>query len=148
MCNSFDPMDCSRQASLSIGFSRQEYWSRLLFPSLWDYSHPEIEHRSPALQADALLTELWGNPTHWIMIIFSEQLTHRVSLVAQLVKNPPAMREAWVWSLGWEDPLKKGTATQLQYSGLENSVDSIVHGVTKSWTWLNDFHFHLVFPGG
>ena len=33
------------------------------------------------------------------------------SLVAQLVKNPPAMWETWVWSLGWEDPLKKGKAT-------------------------------------
>ena len=35
-----------------------------------------------------------------------------VSLVAQLVKNPPAMWETWVWSLGWEDPLEKGKATQ------------------------------------
>ena len=34
------------------------------------------------------------------------------SLVAQLVKNPPAMRESWVRSLGWEDPLEKGKATQ------------------------------------
>ena len=42
------------------------------------------------------------------------------SLVAQLVKNPPAMRETWVQSLGWEDPLEKGKATQLQYSGLES----------------------------
>ena len=33
------------------------------------------------------------------------------SLVAQLVKNPPAMRETWVQSLGWEDPLEKGMAT-------------------------------------
>ena len=33
------------------------------------------------------------------------------SLVAQLVKNLPAMRETWVQSLGWEDPLEKGTAT-------------------------------------
>ena len=32
-------------------------------------------------------------------------------LVAQTVKNPPIMREAWVQSLGWEDPLEKGTAT-------------------------------------
>ena len=32
------------------------------------------------------------------------------SLVAQLVENPPAMRETWVWSLGWEDPLEKGKA--------------------------------------
>ena len=33
------------------------------------------------------------------------------SLVAQLVKNPPAMRETWVQSLGWDDPLEKGMAT-------------------------------------
>ena len=33
------------------------------------------------------------------------------SLVVQLVKNPPAMQEAWARSLGWEDPLEKGTAT-------------------------------------
>ena len=33
------------------------------------------------------------------------------SLVAQLIKNPPAMRETWVQSLGWEDPLEKGKAT-------------------------------------
>ena len=36
---------------------------------------------------------------------------HRASLVAQLVKNPPAMEETWVRSLGWEDPLERGTAT-------------------------------------
>ena len=31
--------------------------------------------------------------------------------MAQIVKNPPAMQETWVQSLGWEDPLKKGLAT-------------------------------------
>ena len=34
-----------------------------------------------------------------------------IALVAQLVKNPPAMQETWVQSLGWEDPLEKGKAT-------------------------------------
>ena len=38
------------------------------------------------------------------------QLSNWASLVAQLVKNPPAMWETWVRSLGWEDPLEKGTA--------------------------------------
>ena len=33
----------------------------------------------------------------------------------------------------------------LQYSGLENFMDSIVHGVTKSWTWLSDFHYKKLF---
>ena len=63
------------------------------------------------------------------------------SLVAQLVNNPPAMWETWVRSLGWEDPLEKGKATQ--YSVLENSMNCIVHGVAKSWTRLSDVHFHF-----
>ena len=33
------------------------------------------------------------------------------SLVAQLVKNPPAMQETWIQCLGWKDPLEKGKAT-------------------------------------
>ena len=53
-------------------------------------------------------------------------------LVAQLVKNPPAMRETWVRSLGWEDILEKGIGYPFQESGLENSMDCTVHGVAKS----------------
>ena len=48
------------------------------------------------------------------------------SLVAQLVKNLPAMWETWVRSLGWE-----GESNPLQYSGLKNSMDCIVHGGCK-----------------
>ena len=63
----------------------------------------------------------------------------RASLVAQLVKNLPAMRETWVRSLGWEDPLEKRMACPLQHSCLENPMDrgawlATVHGVEKSWT--------------
>ena len=39
----------------------------------------------------------------------------RASLVAQLVKNLPAMQETWVRSLGWEDPLEMGTARLLAW---------------------------------
>ena len=39
--------------------------------------------------------------------------------------------------------LGEGNGYPLQYSGLENSVDYIVHGVAKSWTRLSDFHFFL-----
>ena len=59
------------------------------------------------------------------------------SLVAQLVKNPPAMRETWVGKTPGERK-----EYLLQYSGLENSMDHIIHGVTKSWTRLSNFHFH------
>ena len=102
------------------------------------------------------------------------------SLIAQLVKNPLAMKETqfnfWVGKTPWRrDRLPtpvflgfpcgsagkesacnardlglipglgrspgEGKGNPLQYSGLENSVDCIVHGVTKSWTRLRDFHF-------
>ena len=44
------------QAPLSMGFSRQEYWSGLPFPSTGDLPDPGMKPRSPALQADALLS--------------------------------------------------------------------------------------------
>ena len=65
-----------------------------------------------------------------------------------MVKNPPAMQETWIRSLGWEDPLEKGQAYLPQDSGLENSMDSIVHGVAKSWTRLRDFHFTFLWISG
>ena len=56
------------------------------------------------------------------------------SLVAQMVKNPPAMQETAVQFLVWEDPLEKGTTTHTSNSGLENSMDCIAHEVAKSQT--------------
>ena len=55
--------------------------------------------------------------------IWLEFRLFRASLVAQMVKNMPAMREAWVRSLGWEDPLEKGMTTPPVGSRLENSMD-------------------------
>ena len=61
------------------------------------------------------------------------------SLVAQLVKNPPAMQETWVWSLGWEDPLEKGMLpTPIFWPGEFRGPS---HRVAKSQTWLRDFHW-------
>ena len=54
------PWTVTCQALLSIGYSRQEYWSGLSFPSPEDLPDPGIESRSPALQADSLATELQG----------------------------------------------------------------------------------------
>ena len=63
----------------------------------------------------------------------------RVFLVAQTVKNLPAVQETGVQTLGWDDPLEEEMATPLQYSFLENSMDrrawqATVHGVAKSGT--------------
>jgi len=57
------PRTVAHQASLSMGFSRQEYWSGLPFPSPWGLPDPGIEPRSPALQSDALPSEPPGKPS-------------------------------------------------------------------------------------
>ena len=53
----------AHQAPLSMGFSRQEFWSGLPFPSPGDLPNPGIEPRSPSLQADALTSEAPGYKT-------------------------------------------------------------------------------------
>ena len=106
------------------------------------------------------------------------------SLIAQLVKNLPAMQEtqfnSWVGKIHWKRdrlpipvfcgfpcssagqeaacnvgdlgsisglgrPPGEGKGYSPQYSGLENSMDCIVHGVAKSPTWLSIFHFHFLY---
>ena len=56
-----DPVDCSPPAPPPMGFSRQEYWSGLPFPSPGDLPNPGIEPRFLALQADTLTSEPPGN---------------------------------------------------------------------------------------
>ena len=121
-----------------------------------------------------------------VFLSFGLSLFIWASLLAQLVKNPPAMQETPVWFLGQEDPLERGKDTHcsilglrcgsagkesacnagdlgsipglgrspgegkgnpLQYSGLENSTDYIVHGVATSQTQLTDFHFIYLIGG-
>ena len=65
------------------------------------------------------------------------------SLVAQTVRNPSAMWETWVRSLGWEDPLEEGMAIHSSIFAWRIPMDrggwgATVHGVTKSQTRLSD----------
>ena len=62
------------------------------------------------------------------------------SLIAQLVKNPPAMRETLVLSLVWEDPLEKGKATHSSILAWRIPW-TVQYGVAKNWTPLSDFTF-------
>ena len=90
----------------------------------------------------ALPIVAWINTSFLISwIIF-----HWSSLVAQMVKNPPAMQETWVQSSGREDPLEKGMAThscilawRIPWTEEPGGLHT-VHGVAKSWTWLSDFN--------
>ena len=65
------------------------------------------------------------------------------SLVAQMVKNLPTMRETWIQSLGWEDPLEEDMATHSSILACRIPMDrgawqATVHGVTKSQTQLSN----------
>ena len=73
--------------------------------------------------------------------VLAEFVTSRASLVAQMVKNPPAMQETQVRSLGQEDaPEKEWQSTPVFFSGESHGQSSLatVHGVTKRWTRLGD----------
>ena len=109
----------AHQVPLSMGFSRQEYWSGLLCPPPEDLPYSGIKLASPVspvLQADSSPLSHQGSPDLWIT-------------------------------------KREGNGTPLQHSCLENPMDrgawwAVVHGVTKSWTWLSDFtfifHFHAL----
>ena len=84
-------------------------------------------------QSDSGKAKIWTNV--FSLITYKER-DKRSSLIAQLVKNLPAMWETWVRSLGREDPLEKGKAT---YS----SILSWRILWSQSLTQLSDFHFHF-----
>ena len=63
------PWTIAYQAPLSLGFSRQEYWSGLPFPSPGDLPDSGIKPRSPTVQADALPSEPPGKPNKYRTII-------------------------------------------------------------------------------
>ena len=84
-------------------------------------------------------------PLHFTSLHFTSRHAFRwASLVALLVKNPPAMWETWIQSLGWEDPLEEGTASHSSILPGESPKDrgawhAAVNGVAKSWTRLSDW---------
>ena len=64
------PWTVAYQAPLSMEFSRQEYWSGLLFPSPGDLPNPGIEPGSPTLQADALPSKPPGKPLFLLKLMY------------------------------------------------------------------------------
>ena len=70
------------QAPPSMGFSRQEYWSGLPFPSPGDLPNPRIEPGSPALQADSLPTELWRKPSAYnsVTLLLTQDEIYRLQV--------------------------------------------------------------------
>ena len=75
-----------------------------------------------------------------------------LELVLKLVKNPPAMQETWVLSLGWVDPLEKGKATLLpvfwpgEFHGLYNPWGCKESDTTERLSFSVHFFPHLLWP--
>ena len=86
----------------------------------------------------------WIACTYVCVYIYIHTYTHTqwASLVAQMVKNPLAVQDTWVWSLGWEDPLEENMATHSSILAWRIPMDrgawwATVHGVTKSQIQLS-----------
>ena len=123
-------MDCSHEAPLSMGFSRQECWSGLPCPPPGDLPDPGIKPES--LTSPALAGRYFSARATWE----AQQVVWRILLLIQ------KMQEKWVWSQGQKDFPEAGNGNPLQYSCLENPIDRVawwatVHGVAKSYTQLS-----------
>ena len=98
------------QAPLSMGFSRQEYWSGLPIPSPGDLPDPEIEPGSPALQIDSLQSDyLWGYHTWFTVVPCSPQTEPSVGRVSSLL---------WLWGAFLEDGVTPRSLSESQSAEL------------------------------
>ena len=113
----------------------------LMFQVSWSALHPilSVPSHMPPSSLKSLLANSKG---HWCVLkqdsLFSRAALPEVtSLVAQMVRNLPAVQETQVQSLGQFQSPGEGHGNPLQYSGPKNPMN---HGVTKSWTRLSDQH--------
>ena len=115
-----DTMDYSHQAPLSMGFSRQEYWSGLPFPSPEDLPNPGVEPGSPALQADSLLSKPWVGCKH----VLNVKLINTSRLVLSAMDIWPTVGRLAAGDVssipGSGRSPGEGNGNPLQYSCLEN----------------------------
>ena len=107
MSDSVTPWTVARQAPLSTGFPRQEYWSGLPFPSLGDLPDPGIKPGSLAFQADALTSEPPGK-------------AHNLQIAAMftLLMLSPVHLFATLWTVAHQAPLSMRFFRQGFWSGL------------------------------
>ena len=138
----------AHQAPLSMEFSRQEHWSGLPCPSPGNFPNPGIETTSlssPALAGRFFTTRApWETWEPLSKSYPSKGYTVDFSFLGLPCSSAGKESACNVGDLGSIPELGRslgeGKGYTLQYSGLENSMDCIVHGVPKSWTQPRDFH--------
>ena len=110
------PLTVAHQVPLSLKFSRQEYWSRVSFPSPGDLSNPGIELLSPALAGRLFMVWATREALSPSVLLSKVPSWAEISISSSKLacdirhfdgKNPPAMQETQIWSLHQEDPLEK-----------------------------------------
>ena len=139
-----DPIDGSPPGSPVSGIlqARTGVGCHFLLQCMKVKSESEVAQSCLTLQ-DLMDCSLPGSSVHGIFqarVLYSDTQFLKVilqlwaSLVAQLVKNLPAMPETWVGSLGWEDPLEKGKATH----SMEKAMAP--HSSTLAWKtpWMEE----------
>ena len=116
VCLFCDPMDCSPPGSSVHGISQGRVLEKIAIPFSRGYSEPGVRPGPPAL-VDGFYPPQSHQGTPYVCVCVCVCVCARAhacsvtSVVSQLAKNPPAIRETWVRSRGWEDPLEKGMAT-------------------------------------
>ena len=141
------PWTAAYQAPPSMGFVRQEYWSGVLFCLL---QNCYLSAKDSMVQTKGSCTTFYHNLLaggQVLAILFCS-----FCLYIGKFMGFPCGSTGKEYSHNAGDPglipglgrsPAEGKGYPLQYSGLENSMACIVHGVAKSRTWLSDFHFHF-----
>ena len=88
------PWTVAHQASLSIGFPRQKYWSGLPFPTPGDLPYPTIEHEPPVLRVDSLLPNQLGSPEDSVSTLLTFVPTF---LLCMKVKGESGISEYYIF---------------------------------------------------
>ena len=120
------PWTVAYQAPLSMGFSRQEYWSGLPFPSPGDLPDPRTEPRSPALLADALTSEPPGKPP-----VSSEDM-YKIDERKQILKDLQEWIGFWQADIGETNREENSKWYKYQF----NSVQLLSHFWLFATPWI------------
>ena len=119
----------------------------------WIAKHPPGDLPYPGIQPTSPMSPTMAGSFSTTSETWEAQILHKcnqslgTSLVAQRVKNMPAMQETWVWYLCWEDSPKEGNIYPLQYPCLENSMSTncnLYTGLQRDMTeWPTTFNQSL-----
>ena len=135
----------AHQALLCMGFSRQEYWSGLLFPTLGDLPHSGIQLASPVLQADSLVLSHRGSSAN---ILICPQLINRFNEIPTKISTHFFFFSVDIDKIILKFPWGGKETRKLRYCWIRRKVGAIsvpnfkiyIAAIIKTAGWHNDRH--------